>query len=155
MQVTFEQKRWVNPNKQLVQSGHKAFDQQTVCLSSTNILSPTQYGGIIRAYNTALNPMGRPCNPGEMQDFDLQSHMWQKMPHYVRDEVRRLAKSCDVVLLQYHHWRGGEMVVHGYLVTSFPEHKLLARFRTGATWKSDLVLDEAAKYAVAKASGAA
>lgn len=151
---------WENENKMSISTGHKTFDRQTVCLTTGNVVSQTQYGHYVRAYSTPTNPFGTPCKPGEMQKFDLQSPLLEHMPKFVLDYIKRLAVDEGVIVYKvFHHyrpkvrntWTRGYRLgkwtkfVHGWLITG-ADYKYLYMWVNQAGPKSFNVMAEVSKY---------
>ena len=135
---------WVNEDKMLFESGHKTFDRQTNIITTGNIIANTLLGKHIRAYTELSNGFeDRP--PGHLQNFDLC--WWRdgdRMPRSVIKKIRELAYNNGVWVYQLMHYNR-QRVVHGYVVTN-EQHKALATFLTGPTYKSSYVLIAALPY---------
>lgn len=143
-----EEKKWENPNKMLCESGHKAFDRQTVCISFGNVISPTQYSSFIRSRD-AVECSGQTFPHGHLRDFDLASAKWEGMPAWVFRAVKELTDTREIILYQFHHYencrgRGGwshrqtkerRKVIDGYIATT-PDHKLIRKFYVNSNHES-------------------
>ena len=137
-------KQWVNNNKMLFESGHKTFNAKTNCISTGNVIANTQNSTFIRGYeNTSCN--GQSWERGHLQAHDLKpwSHL---LPAYIRKQVIELASGTDsVILYMFKHRLRDRLVIHGFIITD-REHNELKRFYANNNWKSNSVIDEAAKY---------
>ena len=133
-----------DPNHMLFESGHKTFDKQADLIDTGNVWGGVQFSGLIRAKSdTECNGFTRP--PGHLRDFDLSS-FGRTLPPHVKKFVLESTESCPVWLYRFFHKKSpGKYTTHGYIVTAY-NHTLLRTFTTGPTWKSDLVIREAAKY---------
>jgi hypothetical protein len=133
-----------NPNKMLMQSGHRTFDAKADIVTTGNVISNAQHSSYIRAFNeTECN--GHTFRPGHLQKFDFD--LFPGLPQHVREGVKRHSQDKSIILYEFRHFVSSEMIVHGYLITT-PQRQLLERFRIGMTFKSELVLDECEKYVV-------
>lgn len=134
---------FVNPNKMLMESGHKTFDRQTNLITKGNVISNTQISGYIRPYNqTECN--GRTVKKGELQDFDLRK--FGRLPYYVEEMVRTCAKDKTVILYMFFHRNAyNEKVVHGYIITN-TNYNVIDIFVTGTRRKSRDVIQECKLY---------
>jgi len=134
--VTFD-----NPNKMHIETGCKTFDQQTVLVTTGNVIAPTQHSGFIRAWNeTQCN--GMTFAPGHLQQFDLEN--WERLPRYVRGFIQAVAVDKSVILYEFGHFSKGKRLIDGYVVTD-RDHRLLHKFyeRSG---KSYGIVDTCAEY---------
>jgi hypothetical protein len=137
-------------NKQIIDTGHKTFDKQTVCISRGNVYAPTMIGNHIRAFNEETSN-GQTFRKGELQAFDLKPFA---LPKYIREYVVNNAQFEGVWLYMFWHHRaryarnGNTKLVHGFLVTKY-NHDLLATFVTGPHWdRSYRILQVCASYIV-------
>lgn len=136
---------WDNPNKMHFESGHKTFDRQVISVARGSVVGGGQLSGLVRAYNTPTNPLGRPCKAGEMQAFDLH---YLQVPHNVAVLVRHHARAGDVWVYEFYHYVGQRRVSHGFVICDYAHTKALSVIVTGPTYKSEQVLQEAIKYLV-------
>lgn len=134
---------FANPNKMLMESGHKTFDRQTNLVTTGNVIASTQYSGYIRPYEeTECN--GRTVRKGELQNFDLRP--FGRLPYHVEKEVRAYAKEKSVILYMFFHYNGsGNKIIHGYVITD-TDHQLIESYVTGPTHKSMNVIEECKQY---------
>jgi hypothetical protein len=154
---------WENPDKMHIETGHKTFDKQTVIITTGNVIAPTMYGTCVRSYHTYRNPVGQPCNPGKMQEFDLCSYGLRSMPEIVRRAVVQFSLNRDVWVYEIFHsyrpriqntwtrgYRLGEWTkwVHGYLVTTMDHKQLYMWVCQDSFSKSFGVMAEVRKYLV-------
>lgn len=141
-----KEKKWSSDgNQMLVDTGHKTFDRQTVCLSTGNVISSTQLSGYIRAFNDVRMPPGYEVEPGHLQAFDLDSARWSGLPNHVRKRVVEYAVDKSVILYKFRHFSGNREIVDGWVLTDADYH-LLFKAVTGPTYKSYEVIDECTKY---------
>lgn len=153
---------WINSDKMLIETGHKTFDRQTNIITTGNVIAPTMYGTCIRSYYTPTNPVGTPCNPGDMQRFDLASYGLRSMPEIVRRSVRQLSLNRDVWIYEIFHsyrprikntWARGYRLgdwrkyIHGYLITTM-DHRHLYMWVNQSLNKSFNIMAEVRKYLV-------
>ena len=145
-----KEKVWANPNRMLMESGHKTFDRQTNCISTGNVIANTQLSFYIRPYSR-VECNGRKFPPGHLRNYDLKWWTRPLLPSHVRNYVESVTKDEPVIVYQFHHFLSGgywgkeRRIVHGYVVTT-ADYELLKKFVTGPTYKSGLVMDEATKY---------
>jgi len=151
--VDYEEKRaklkpieWDNPNKMHIETGHKTFDRQTVCLSCGNCWAPTQHSSYVRAWNDTVNPVGQKVTPGHLQNYDLR-YFWDiRTPKYVIDKVKEHSHDKEVIFYALFHWTNdGHRIIDGYILTD-KDYKLIQAWTTGPTWKSSLVVYGAMPY---------
>lgn len=135
--------KWENPNKMVMESGHKTFDQQTNYIGTGNVFANTQTSLYIRGYNeTECNGFTFP--KGELQKTDLKG--WYELPQRVHRAIREYAVDESVILYKFFHKNSkGELVVHGYVLTS-KKHELIDYIVVGPTYKSWDVINECLKY---------
>jgi hypothetical protein len=138
--------QFVNPNKMLMESGHKTFDRQTNLITRGNVYSNTQISSYIRPYNqTEWN--GKTVQKGELQNYDLK--FFGKLPFEVEEAVRAYAKDKSIILYMFFHRNSDkEKIVHGYVITD-TQYRLIDFFVTGPTYKSYNVIKECSQYVVA------
>jgi hypothetical protein len=139
---------WRNDDQMVFESGHKTFDAQTNLIGTGNIIANTLYGRHIRPFTeTECNGFTRP--EGHLQDFDLG--WFTNIPLPVRRYIEDHLFDESGWLYSLHHytgsgfWKPAKKIVHGWVLTT-SDYKLRALFYTGPTYKSDLVVDEAALY---------
>lgn len=134
---------WKNPNKMMMESGHKTFDRQTNYIGTGNVFSNTQTGLFIRGYNeTECN--GFTFQKGELQKSDLKG--WYGMPQQVHKALSKHATDESVILYKFFHQDGqGELIVHGYVMTT-NKYELIDYFVVGPTYKSWNVINECIRY---------
>lgn len=145
-----KEKAWVNPNRMLMESGHKTFDRQTNCISTGNMIANTQLSSYVRPYSK-VECNGRIFPLGHLRKHDLGWWSGPLLPSRVRAYIESVTKDEAVIVYQFHHflsggyWGKDRRIVHGYVVTT-TDYELLKKFVTGPTYKSSLVIDEATKY---------
>jgi hypothetical protein len=143
---------WENNNKMVFNSGHKTFDRQVAFVSTGNVISPCQLSTHVRAY-AELSCNGMMFEPGHLRDHDLGWFDSTGMPKSLRQWLLRITQEEGAWVYRFCHYNSkGRRVVHGWVVTT-NNHRLLTKYYTGPTWKSNLVIDEAAKYVSNKAGG--
>jgi hypothetical protein len=121
-----------------INTGHVTFDRQTNVIGTGNITANTQFGKCVRAYNTPANPIGQPCKPGEMMDFDLHGF---NLPSHVRKAIEAAGKNRNLCLYEFFNDRDGHKVVHGHVLTlDFDHlHELVATFASGPSSSANVV----------------
>ena len=133
---------WANPNKMVINTGHKTFDRQCCVVSTGNVIAPTQYSCYVRAQNnTECNGFQFPA--GHLRDGDLKN--MDDMPSYVRKYVLSQTEVDKAIVYQFFHYASGKNIIHGYVVTD-SAHKLLRKFVIGPTCKSYSVIDTVTEY---------
>jgi len=145
---------WANPNRMVMETGHKTFDRQTNIVGTGNMIANTQHSSYIRPY-TETKCWGPDEFPkGHLRNYDLAA--FRSMPRNVRKKVESLTETNKVILYEFYHynaggWRGmnyqrvDRRITHGYVVTD-SNGRLLFKVVTGPTSKSRKVVDEVAKY---------
>lgn len=140
------------PNRQLLQSGHSGFDQQTTALGTGNVIGGTQYGNYIRRWDETENPVGQAVAPGHLTRFDLDAFERRRLPNEVRDFVENEARSGRQTILHEFFWhpRGSERrSTLGYVVTSGEDddiHRVLGIFYVRRQRRSAQAVETAAQY---------
>lgn len=140
-----KQKEWANANKMIFESGYRAFDRQTTFIGTGSVIADTQLSFHIRPRNKT-ECYGYTFPKGHLRGIDIKNFL---LPSRVHREVMRLTEMESVILYQFHHRDEGDdrQVIHGYIITTpRPEHRLLLKIVTGPTYRSGLVIAEAAKY---------
>lgn len=133
---------WIHGNKMKMESGFKAFDRQTTCLSPGNVLGDTQRSSYIRPYNEIMNGSYQ-MKPGEARNFDLNG--FSNLHKIVRDMVISMTETKPVILYKFRHFNGKTEMIDGYVITD-TNHILLKTIYTGKTNKSALAVDAASEY---------
>ncbi len=138
-------KVWKNPNRMLVETGHKTFDRQTNIVSTGNIIANTQSAFYVRGEMCVKTWSRTDYEPGYLRNYDLGN--WPTMPTSVRQSVIRLTagRKDSIWVSELFHYNGDRCIVHGYIITT-PDHHLLDMFVTGPTYKSADVLEGVLPY---------
>lgn len=137
---------WSNPDKMSIDTGCKTFDRQTNIVSTGNIIANTQAAFYIRGeLNCTCWGGDRP--PGHLRNFDFGN--FRGLPGYIRDRIILHTNGTDrsVWVSKFFHFSRERQIVHGYIITT-PDHKLLEKFVTGPTYKSELVIEGVLPYVV-------
>lgn len=138
-----KKKEWAHANRMLFESGNEEFDRQTTLISTGNVIADTQLSFHIRA-RKKMECYGHLFPAGHLRDIDLKN--FPRLPSRVLRVVIDLTETESVILYQFHHRHEHDgQVTHGYIITT-PRHRLLLKIVTGPTYKSGLVIAEAAKY---------
>lgn len=102
-----------------INSGFKIFDRQANKggVFTGNATTDVQVSTYIRAYNCPKMPTGSPCQPGEMQKWDLETGSGRVFPDFVKDKIRAFAVDEEVIAYEffYHVKKVKKMI--GYSVT--------------------------------------
>ena len=133
---------WANPNKMVINTGHKTFDRQCAVVSTGNVIAPTQYSFYIRP-RTQTECNGFQFPVGHLRDTDMGQ--LDGVPSHVRKFVKEQTETEHVILYKFFHYARGERIVHGYVVTGY-NNRLMRRFYTGPTYKSCNVIDTVIEY---------
>lgn len=127
-------------------TGFKAFDKQIDYIGTGAVVSRVQRSDFVRPFNETIMPLGNPCNPGRLQEFDLKGFV--NLPPEVKAFVKQQAKDASVILYQFRHLHppiiSTQQVIHGWVVTGI-DGKHLKSFYTRNTPKSRAVVDACAK----------
>lgn len=139
---------WINPNKPLINTGHRAFDRFCNYINTGNVIADGFLGLFIRSHNeTSCND--HMFTPGTLQDFDLKPFIDRfSIPAHVLKSIRDLTIDETGILYAFYHQLGGIKIVHGYILTrdGSKNYERLAVFHTGPTMKSMAVLDWCKDY---------
>lgn len=138
-----------NADHQDISTGLAAFDRQTTALGTGNIIGGTQLGGFVRSAFLVVDPVGRPCPVGAIQDYDLRGFSRHLSPRILADIRRHTPNPDDQVCLHmFFHGSGAGKTVHGFVLTRDHEHmyELLETYVTGPTNRSRGVIETAAEY---------
>jgi len=134
---------WVTPNRMKFESLHKTFNRQVSMITTGNQIGNTVLSAYIRPYNeTKCNGFTNP--PGHLQEYDL-GWLVKEAPEIVKDWVREQGKTKSFILYLFFHWRNGNRIIHGAIITD-GEHDHAKTFYLRYTAKSISVVDEARKY---------
>lgn len=141
--ITFD-----HPDKMHFESGHKAFDRQTVILTPGNVIAPTQFSSYIRpAQETECN--GQTWSEGHLQRFDLQSFAEYGLSHCL-DEVRKIIneRGTQAILYLFRHKSGERIIEDGLLLTTGADEGYLElqRWYLNSQPKASSAFEEAIRY---------
>ena len=140
---TIKKHEWVTPNRMRFESLHKTFNRQVSMIGTGNQIGNTILSSYIRPYDrTECN--GRHNLPGHLQEYDL-GWIVKEAPEIAKDWVRQHGKTQSFILYLFFHWRNGNRIIHGAIITD-GEHNHAETFYLGGTVKSISVIDEARKY---------
>lgn len=148
-----KKKQWrADGNSMVIGSGHIAFDQQTNCISTGNIIANTQYGGFIRA-RTQTECNGHNFPEGYLRERDLEpfleysrlgrgSRGWrqQEMTYAALERVRGETEDKSIILYSFFHYNGDKRIVHGFILTK-TDYEFIGRYVVGPASKSTLVMN--------------
>lgn len=147
---------WKNPNKILINTGHKKFDNQTNLISTGNVCANTQYSGFIRHWNNEGEGLiDYPKNkrkPGHLFNFDM--NIFKKVlniPNWIVSIIAQEAKERNKSMILYcffhhnNHPHSKGRIIHGYILTDY-NYKHIQTFYTGPTYKSYDIISECKKY---------
>jgi hypothetical protein len=139
-----KEKTWDNPDKMHIETGHKTFDRQTICISAGASISPTHFAMRVRSKNDLMNPMNDICEVGYLQNYDCNvSHRNSHIA--AKDYAKELADKHDGVLLhQFFHWNGQKKIVNGYVITK--DKVALLKLYVGERAKTEAIINEVTKY---------
>jgi hypothetical protein len=136
---------------QVVKTGHTTFDRQTSCISSCvtagAVNAPTMRSTRVRSWNDLgeNDPYFKNrglVKPGHFFEFDVSSF---DLPAYVKSLALIAAGRRPIVLYVFFNHTLKGKVVHGYIITD-AEGKLIHKIVTGPSYKSEMVINECAKY---------
>ena len=86
--------------RQLVNSGWKAFDRQTNCISTGNVYANTQYSGCIRPWKeTECN--GRQNPEGHLTEFDLKPFRNLRIPKRIENILKDKNRTESMILYMF------------------------------------------------------
>ena len=136
-------------DKMIINTGHKAFDEQTNLIAEGNIVASTVWGKYVRSWGDVKSHYrGTDPEPGYLQQFDLE---WF-YPILSPDERRVLREMVAGIELKvcvyvfFHYRNGTQIIVHGFSITNAEDHKLLKVVTLGPTRKSIDVMVGATPY---------
>ena len=147
-----KQAKWDYENdRQIIETGHKGFDEQTNLLTDGNILANTMAGRYIRgANNVAHWKKGESYPVGHLQEFDISYFDYFGIPKRIRTHVKSvLQDDSGWLCCLFHTNRNHKMVVHGWVLCS-RDAELMDYWVTGPTYKSYNVVLEAIPYVTNK-----
>lgn len=107
-----------------IHTGHKAFDRQTRSISPGQVVSPTQFSNVIRAFND-LGDQGFRAQPGQFQEWDFHVFPW--LDPFVRQFTYDQTATEPAILYQFRVASSGRMRDLGYVVAR-PNSQLLGVF---------------------------
>lgn len=138
-----KKKTWDNGNKMHFESGHKAFDHQTDCISTGNVWANTQYSGYIRSH-LELECNGFFNDPGHLRNYDIKQFnfaLFGGVRQWLQDY-----KEKKVILYVWKHYNGQKRIIDGITITDEDHNKLATFFPYGHSYKASLAVNEAEKY---------
>lgn len=134
---------WVNPNRQNINTGCKAFDKQTTSVMTGNVMANTMLSWYIRPRNeTKCN--GFDFKPGELQESDLKVFAQLKSDAVIRciNHLPRAESEMLILTVVFHGRRGTdgrkERVIHGGLITDtlLRQVRRFDRNEFGLSWRT-------------------
>jgi hypothetical protein len=139
---------WINGDKAKIETGLKAFDRFCTCIMTGNHIGDGHSSAYVRPWNEIECNGKKDYEPGHLQNFDLKPWREHGLPRNVDEYLVAFAKDECVILNKFWHYRRGNKVVHGYIITRGDKHchRLLAQFCTGPTSKSRDVLNWCRDY---------
>lgn len=142
-----KKKVWVNPNKMLFESPHKAFNKQCTLISTGNQIGNVVYSNYIRPY-CELECNGFTHPPGYLQNYDLSKNIVGMVPQHIANTVKELGREMSLILYNFHHWRDGKRIEDGWVLTTEDDnsYRLLRTWYINRDWRARAALDEAVKY---------
>ena len=146
-------KQWTrNGMRQILNSQHKLFNQQTSMICDGNSIGKTMFGSYVRGkLTTECNGFTNP--PGHLRDFDLKPFIQGlHIPRAVLDKVLEVTETRgdeDSVILYalFHYIPGSERprkrVMHGWILTENDRHghKLIQKWYSRFTGKTISVVE--------------
>jgi len=135
--------KWINGNKMLFESEHKAFNNAVDCISTGNVIGKVQLSGFIRPFNE-LKCNGRVNEPGHLQNYDLNG-LNKYLPYSLKEWIRQNGKTKSMIGYSFFYYRGNKKTYIGYVVTD-DEHNHLKTVYARFTRKTISALDECKKY---------
>ena len=127
---------WINRNKMKFESGFVTFDKQTNYIGKGAVISNTQYSSYIRG--------------NEFKAYDLK--LFRNLPNFIRSIVNQI--NYQTILYEFSHTsyhedyytgKSKHKIIDGYVLTTTDGH-LISKWVLGKTIKSELAVNEAAKY---------
>jgi hypothetical protein len=107
-----------------VKTGVRAFDDFANLIPRCNAFTDGQSSSHVRPYNTPRMPMGEPCKPGAMREWDLTNMAGRDLPRAVRRWIEERTATQGCWLYKFSHLVKGQYgyedatrVVHGWVVT--------------------------------------
>lgn len=149
---------WTKTGNMRIETGHKAFDQQTNLITTGNIISTTQEASYVRGELDVVSPWDYTVHArSEFRDYDLDA--WSDLPAHVKAYIRERTNDTkeSVWVSEFFHYlvrhvQGGlyphinkVRIVDGYVITTH-DHQLLRTYVTGPTYKSAWVIDGVLPY---------
>lgn len=125
-----------------VRTGHAGYDRAAEACPPVqgNAVTPIQSSSYIRAWSD-VRANGADFSPGELHAADLRPYRGT-VPRPILAEVSEAGRDRAVIFYVFRHWRGARPIVHGYVLTD-AEHRLIRRWTTGPTRKSEGVISDA------------
>jgi hypothetical protein len=158
--MTLKKMEWRKDGmKQIVNTGHKTFDDYVVCISTANCVGGGVTGLYIRPY-TETECNGHSFDPGHLNNVDLDNFMGIGRHRYILREIKGLTHDRTLCLYEiYHgyddHQGRRQVVIHGYILTTpgwnnnqRVPRELVNYWVTGPTYKSELVIQGCLPYLV-------
>lgn len=129
--------------RHVITTGHKTFDRQSEgSVFVGNAVTPVQHSGYIRA-RTDVRCNNLDFKEGELRESDLKP--FSRMPAFLLHRVLEATDAESAILYRFSHLNGGEVVVHGYILTKAADyHELLRMDVTGPTSKSNAIMERMA-----------
>lgn len=136
--------QWRNGNHMLFESECKTFNRQCDCISTGNVWGHVQFSQYIRPTNE-VTCNGATFPPGHLRDYDLKPFRLGLFPQVRKAIMKYADKGLQTILYKFRHFNGEREIIHGFVITD-AQHRLLRKFVTGPTYKSQSVIEEAIKY---------
>lgn len=143
-----------NRMKQIIDTGHRTFDRQVSSIGAGQTLGSTQTALSVRARTELWNGNYGPKPEGHFQQWDLNNFP-RRIPQQVRQWVEELTATQGLILHVFFHYVGpnwdARYIEHGWIAVQREgggngPRKVVGRWRTGPTYRSDLVLDGVTPY---------
>ena len=136
--------------RQVIETGCVTFDRQVSAISANQVIGGTQVALVIRARTELWNGDYGPKPEGHFQQWDLD-HFPSRIPSRIRQRVEELTAERSLMLHVFYHYNGGCYSEHGFIAVQREgdgngPRKVVGRWRTGITYRSDLVLDGVTPY---------
>lgn len=135
---------WINGNKMMFDSAHKAFNKTADCISIGNVIGDVQLSSYVRPYNE-LACNGFTNEPGHLQEFDLDGIV-SKLPFHVKQSIRNKCKDEGCWAYHFFYWKGDKRMDIGYAMTHHDHGRWFEWDVYPSHWKKRNALRECMKY---------
>jgi hypothetical protein len=134
---------WLNPNRMLIETGHKTFDRQCRAILTGQQIGDCVTSAYVRP-RSEVKCNGFTFEVGHLQDRDLEFVGTEACSPALREHIVALTANDSILLYKFFHHSPRRAIVDGYVATR-SDHCLL-KVVTGPNYLSSLVITEAARH---------